>query len=123
MAEVTIGGEAVPVSLKNFIHLEAAWTFIDKAIAGGGDPMANVRNILGIVAVGSSPDDAEPEALTPEALAPRIAEFARKLTPKEIPGLRGFVNPLLVEIGLAAPAGEGEPAEEVATPSTATSAE
>jgi hypothetical protein len=122
MAEAVIGGEAIKVSLPNFVKLEAAWAYIEKVL-GGADPMANVRALLGIVAVGSAPDDAEPDDLTVEKMAPRVAELAKALKSTEIPGLRGFVNPLLVEIGLAAPPGEPEPAEETETgsPSTAIS--
>lgn len=120
MAEVTIGGEARKVSLPNFVKLEATWPYIE-AVLEGADPMAKVRAILGIVAVGAAPDDAEPDALTPEAIAPAVAVLAKALKPQEIPGLRSFVNPLLVELGLAAAPGEQEPAKEEGSPSTATS--
>lgn len=125
MATVVIGGETIKVSLPNFVKLEAAWVFIEKVMTEP-DPMKGVRAILGVVAVGAADDQSDPEQLTPEALAPTIAIYAKKLKPSEAPELRGFINPLLIEIGLAKPPeerpGEATPAEGAAIPSTATSA-
>jgi hypothetical protein len=52
-----------------------------------------------------------------QPLAP--PELEEALTPAEMPALRPFINALMVEIGLAV--GEPTPAEEAASPSTATS--
>lgn len=107
MATVTIGGEALTVSLPNFRTLKAAWRFI-AAGQSASDPMAGVEAILGVISVGTSPP------VTLDALEDR-------LRPSEMVGLRPFMNELLVEIGLATPSGEALPAEEQASPSTATS--
>ena len=70
------------------------------------DPMASVEAILGLISVGSA---------TPVS----VDELEEALTPAEMPALRPFINALMVEIGLAV--GEPTPAEEAASPSTATS--
>ena len=105
MADVTIGGQVWSVTLPNFKKLKAAWRHI-AAVQASDDPMASVEAILGVVSVGSS------AAVTTD-------ELEEALTPAEMPALRGFINDLMVEIGLAA--GEAAPAEEMASPSTATS--
>lgn len=105
MADVTIGGQVWSVTLPNFKKLKAAWRYI-AAVQAAADPMASVEAILGVVSVGSS------AAVTP-------GELEEALTPAEIPGLRAFINDLMVEIGLAQ--GEAAPAGEMASPSTATS--
>jgi len=112
MAQVTIGGAAIEVALPNFKTLKAAWRHI-AALQDEADPMAGVEAILGVIAVG-----AVGQALTVEALAERLA-------PREMAGLRPFLNALLVEIGLAVPEdsapGEAGPARGAASPSTAIS--
>jgi hypothetical protein len=105
MADVTIGGQVWSVTLPNFTKLKAAWRYI-AAVQASTDPMASIEAILGVVSVGSA------VAVTP-------GELEDALTPAEMPALRPFINDLMVEIGLAA--GEGTPAEAVASPSTATS--
>ena len=113
MAEVTIGGATIEVALPNFKSLKAAWKYI-AAVQGEADPMAGVEAILGVIAVG-----AVGQALT-------VAELEERLAPREMAGLRGFMNALMVEIGLAAPPedpapGEAGPAKGAASPSTETS--
>ena len=110
MAHVTIGGQVWTVTLPNFRKLKAAWRYI-AAVQAATDPMASVEAILGIVSVGSA------TAVTPD-------ELEAALTPAEMPALRGFMNALMVEIGLSsgeAQSGEAKPAGGVASPSTATS--
>ena len=106
MANVIIGGRSIEVALPNFKALKAAWRHIS-AVQASVDPMDGVDAILGLISVG-----AVGEVLTVDALE-------EQLTPAEMVGLRGFVNELMREIGLAA--GEVTPAEEAASPSTATS--
>lgn len=65
-----------------------------------------VALILGVISVGS----ASPVS---------VDELEEMLTPAEMQGLRSFINDLMVEVGLAP--GETPPAEEGASPSTATS--
>ena len=113
MAQVTIGGAAIEVALPNFKALKAAWKYI-AAVQGEADPMAGVDAILGIIAVG-----AIGQSLT-------VDELEERLAPREMAGLRPFMNALMVEIGLAAPpedpaSGEAAPAEGAASPSTETS--
>ncbi len=105
MAHVTVGGADFEVSLPNFKTLKAAWRFIS-AVQASTDPMDSVEAILGIVSVGSA---------TPVTLD----ELEEALTPAEMPGLRPFINELMIEIGLAA--GEPTPEPEPASPSTAIS--
>jgi hypothetical protein len=105
MADVTIGGRTWSVALPNFKALKAAWRYIAAAQASS-DPMESVDAILGIVSVGS-------------AAPVTVEELEAALTPREMPALRGFINALMVETGLAS--GEAAPAEEAASPSTATS--
>jgi hypothetical protein len=106
MADVTIGGQAWSVTLPNFKKLKAAWRYI-AAVQASSDPMASVEAILGIVTVGSS-------------VTVTVDELEEVLTPAEMPGLRPFINALMVEIGLAAP--EADPLDPApASPSTATS--
>ncbi|HTX50262.1 MAG TPA: hypothetical protein VME40_12835 [Caulobacteraceae bacterium] len=115
MADVIIGGQTWSVSLPNFKTLRAAWRHI-AAIQGSTDPMDSVAAILGIVSVGAS------TSVTPD-------ELEARLTPREMQGLRAFLDALMVESGLApekgdpgqSDLGEGTPAEAVASPSTATS--
>ncbi len=108
MAQVTIGGEAIEVSLPNFKALKAAWKFI-AAVQDAADPMAGVDAILGVVSVG---------ALGEPITVPQLEE---RLRPSEMIGLRPFMNDLMIEIGLASAPGEVQPAEDTASPSTATS--
>jgi hypothetical protein len=105
MATVTIGGQAWSVTLPNFKALKAAWRYI-ASVQATTDPMESIEAILGVVSVGS-------------AVAVTLDELEQALKPAEMPALRGFINDLMVEIGLAA--GEGTPAEATASPSTATS--
>jgi hypothetical protein len=105
MADVTIGGRVRSVTLPNFKALKAAWRHIG-AVQSSTDPMDSVEAILGVVSVGA----AEPVS---------VDELEEALAPSEMAALRPFINALMVEIGLAA--GEGAPAEEAASPSTATS--
>lgn len=105
MAKVTVGGVAYDVTLPNFKKLKAAWRYI-AAVQVSADPMISVEAILGLISVGSS---------TPVT----VDELEEALTPAEMPGLRPFINALMVEIGLAV--GEPTPAEEAASPSTAIS--
>jgi hypothetical protein len=110
MAQVTIGGEAITVSLPNFTALKAAWGYI-AAVQGASDPMAGVEAILGVVSVG-----AVGEPVT-------VGQLEDRLTPQEMAGLRPFINDLMVEIGLAPAPGEPLPTGEPASPSTAISTE
>jgi hypothetical protein len=105
MADVTIGGVDYSVTLPNFKKLKAAWRYIS-AVQASADPMVSVEAILGLISVGSA---------TPVT----VDELEDALTPAEMPALRPFINALMVEIGLAV--GEPTPAEEAASPSTATS--
>lgn len=107
MADVTIGGRVRSVALPNFKKLKAAWRYIAAAQAST-DPMDSVEAILGIVAVGA----AEPTT---------VDELEETLTPAEMPGLRPFINDLMVEIGLAAEEGAADPLDPATSPSTATS--
>lgn len=113
MAQIIVGGETIEVALPNFKTLKAAWKYI-AAVQGEADPMAGIEAILGLISVGAIGQD-----LTVEALEER-------LTPREMAGLRPFMNALMIETGLAAApedqaSGEAAPAEEAASPSTATS--
>jgi hypothetical protein len=113
MAHVKIGGEAIEVALPNFKALKAAWKYI-AAVQGEADPMVGVEAILGVISVGA----------VGRTLS--LDELETRLTPREMEGLKSFMNALMVETGLAAPtedpsAGEGGPARDAASPSTATS--
>lgn len=107
MADVTIGGRAWSVSLPNFKKLKAAWRYI-AAVQASTDPMDSVEAILGVVTVGSS-------------ASTTLDELEEALTPAEMPGLRPFINDLMVEIGLAAGGADGDPLDVAPSPSTATS--
>ena len=107
MADVTIGGQPRSVSLPNFKKLKAAWRHI-AAVQASTDPMDSIEAILGIVAVGS----AEPVT---------IDELEESLTPAEMPGLRPFINDLMVEIGLAGEEAQADPLDPAPSPSMATS--
>jgi hypothetical protein len=107
MADVTIGGQAWSVSLPNFKKLKAAWRYI-AAVQASTDPMDSIEAILGIVTVGSS-------------VATTLDELEEALAPAEMPGLRPFINDLMVEIGLAGEASEADPLDPGPSPSTATS--
>ena len=107
MADVTIGGQVWSVALPNFKKLKAAWRYI-AAVQASTDPMDSVEAILGIVMVGSS-------------VPVTTDELEEALTPAEMPGLRPFINDLMVEIGLAAGEGEADPLDPDQSPSTATS--
>ena len=102
MADVTIGGQVWSVTLPNFKKLKAAWRYI-AAVQASTDPMDSVEAILGIVTVGSS-------------VAVTVDELEEALTPAEMPGLRPFINDLMVEIGLAGEAGETDPLERRGEP-------
>jgi hypothetical protein len=113
MAQVTIGGAAIEVALPNFKALKAAWKYI-AAVQGESDPMAGVDAILGVISVGA----------IGQALS--VEDLEQRLTPREMPGLRPFMNALMVEIGLASDedastAGEASLAKDAAIPSTAIS--
>jgi len=105
MADVKIGGRVWSVSLPNFKTLKAAWRHI-AAVQASTDPMDSIDGILGVISVGSA---------TPVS----VEQLEELLTPAEMQGMRLFIDTLMVEIGLAA--GEARPAEEAASPSTATS--
>jgi hypothetical protein len=107
MADVTIGGQVWSVTLPNFKQLKAAWRYIS-AVQASTDPMASVEAILGIVSVGSS-------------AAVTVDELEEALAPAEMPALRGFINALMVEIGLAAGEAATDPLDPAASLSTATS--
>ena len=109
MAQVVIGGAAIDVALPNFKTLKAAWPYI-AAIQGDAGPMAGVEAILGVVSVGAQLDP-----------KPTVDELEARLKPSEMTGLRRFLNDLMIEIGLAAPPGEAQPAMGAASPSTAIS--
>ena len=107
MADVTIGGQVWSVALPNFKKLKAAWRYI-AAVQASTDPMDSVEAILGIVTVGSA--------------APiTLDELEEALAPAEMPGLRPFINDLMVEIGLAADESEADPLEPAPSRSTAIS--
>ena len=113
MAQIIIGGAPIEVALPNFKALKAAWKYI-AAVQDEADPMAGVEAILGVISVG-----AVGQGVT-------IDDLENRLTPREMAGLRPFMNALMVEIGVAQPArdptsGEAPPAEGVASPSTAIS--
>lgn len=98
MAEVVIGGEAVSVDLPNFKALKAAWRYI-AAAQGEADPMSGIDAILGVISVGAVGRDVS------------VAELEERLKPAEMAGLRPFMNALMVEVGLAAPAGDANSGE------------
>lgn len=109
MAQVTIGGQVYTVTLPNFRKLKAAWKFIS-AVQNATDPMDSVEAILGVVAVGST------SLIT-------VDELEEALLPAEMPALSGFINTLMVEIGIATAPGESvplEPAAESPSPETST---
>ena len=107
MADVTIGGQVWSVALPNFKKLKAAWRYI-AAVQASTDPMDSVEAILGIVTVGAS--------------APTtLDELEEALAPAEMPGLRPFINDLMIEIGLAADESEADPLDAGPSPSTVTS--
>jgi hypothetical protein len=106
MADVTIGGQAWSVTLPNFKTLKAAWRYI-AAVQASTDPMDSVDAILGIVSVGAS-------------VAVSVDALEEALTPAELPGLRPFINALMIEVGLATEEGADDPLDP-ASPSTATS--
>lgn len=108
MAEVTIGGEAITVSLPNFKALKAAWKHI-AAVQASTDPMDGIDAILGVISVGKVGDRVT------------VDQLEEALRPTELAGLRPFMNALMVEIGLASAPGEAKPEEGTASPSTATS--
>jgi len=113
MAKVIIGGAPIEVALPNFRALKAAWKHI-AVVQTEPDPMAGVEAILGVVSVGAVGDPVS------------LGELEDRLRPSELAGLRPFINSLLIETGLAADpdapdAGEIPPAEDAASPSTATS--
>ncbi len=112
MAQVTIGGQAIEVALPNFKALKAAWKYI-AAAQGEADPMAGIDAILGVISVGAIDCSVS------------VDDLEARLTPREMAGLRPFMNALMVETGLAAPSesasGEAGPARDEASPSTAIS--
>jgi hypothetical protein len=108
MAGVVIGGETLEVSLPNFKALKAAWRHI-AAVRESMDPMASAEAILGVISVGKIG-----EAVT-------VDQLEERLKPQEIPNLAPFMNTLMAEVGLAPKPGEGQPAKEEASPSTAIS--
>ena len=109
MAKVTIGGKEIEVDLPNFKKLKAAWQYIS-VVQGNADPMAGVDAILGLITVGKVGDPVT------------VADLEDAMTPREMQGLRPFVNELLIEIGLAQRPGEAAPAgEDDPNPSPATS--
>ena len=125
MAQVTIGGEAVSVSLNNYKRLKQAWRYIDAATQNPGF-VPGMDAIIGAIAVGlDKPLDGEP-ADTAGAIAYRIDWIDENLTPLEIPGLKPFMNALLIESGLAEKPGEPvavaapaeSPSTEISTPSS-----
>lgn len=124
MAKVTIGGVEVGADLPSFYEMEKAWSFLQVVQGSPDNPMIGVNAILGVIAVGETVDGAVPDR-TPEQISERIVELKKKLSPKEMAGLRPFVNDLMVELGMAVrtPEGELEPAEGAAagSPSTAIS--
>jgi len=108
MADVTIGGRQWSVTLPNFRKLKAAWRYI-AAVQASTDPMDSVEAILGIVTVGSA---------TPVT----VDELEELLAPAEMPGLRPFINALMIEIGLAQEdATQSDPLGDPASYSAATS--
>jgi hypothetical protein len=109
MTQVIIGGAAIDVALPNFKALKAAWRYI-AMVQGDVDPMAGVEAILGVVSVGAQLDP-----------KPTVDELEERLKPSEMTGLRLFINDLMIEIGLATPLGEDQPATGAASPSTAIS--
>ena len=109
MAEVIIGGETFAVALPNFKTLKASPRRYIAAVQGEGDPMAGIDAILGVISVG---------AVSRTVTVDQLEEC---LLPAEMPGLRPFMNALMIEIGLAANPGEASPAKDEASPSTATS--
>jgi hypothetical protein len=107
MADVTIGGQVWSVALPNFKKLKAAWRYI-AAVQASTDPMDSIEAILGIVTVGAS------SSVT-------LDELEESLTPAEMPGLRAFINDLMVEVGLATDESEADPLDPAPSPSTETS--
>jgi hypothetical protein len=108
MASVVIGGETLEVSLPNFRALKAAWRYI-AGVQGSADPMASADAILGVISVGKRGEPAS------------VDQLEERMTPREMAGLVPFMNSLMAEVGLAPKPGEGQPAEEGASPSTAIS--
>lgn len=121
MAKAIIGGQAIEVGLPNFLYLEAAWSAV-QASAVAASPIDGVTAVLRVIAVGENATD-RGEPPFSEAIEERVTALKRALKPKEMAGLRPFLNDLLVEVGLAKPPGEDEPVEEMKaeSPSPATS--
>lgn len=113
MAEFTVGGEAIQVSLPNFKAMKPIWPIIERATQNP-DFVSATDAVLTLVAQRGTP------AFT-------IDQLEEKLTPAEAMKLPLALNTLLIEIGLAKPKdaskGEAEPAKDQASPSTATSTE
>lgn len=100
MATITIGGEAVAVSLENYRKLKTAWRYIEAATTNPGF-VPGMDAIIGAVAVGSLPTGA-----TEADIAAKIDWIDERLTGQEIPALKPFMNELLIEAGLAEKPGE-----------------
>ncbi len=108
MAQVIIGGAPIEVALPNFKTLKAAWRYI-AAVQDSTDPLDGAQAILGVISVGAVGESVS------------VDQLEERLRPSELPGLRPFINALLVETGLAVAPGEAQPAEGAASPSTAIS--
>lgn len=106
MADVTIGGTVYSVSLPNFKKLKAAWRHI-AAVQAATDPMESVDAILGVISVGSD------KPVT-------VDELEEALTPAEMPGLRPFINELMIELRLTPDPAEADagPLADPPSPST-----
>jgi len=110
MAVFVIGGEAIEVSLPNWKAQKRVWPQIEAATQNPG-LIAATDAVLNLVSVGGAPQYS-------------VEELEEKLTPAEALKLPSSINALLVEMGLAkakdSASGEVKPAEEGASPSTAT---
>src|SRR6202007_877615 len=110
MAVFVIGGEAIEVSLPNWKAQKRGVPQIEAATQNPG-LIAATDAVLNLVSVGGAPQYS-------------VEELEEKLTPAEALKLPSSINALLVEMGLAkakdSASGEVKPAEEGASPSTAT---
>jgi hypothetical protein len=110
VAEFTIGGEAIQVSLPNFKAMKPVWPIIEAATANPNFVSATDA-VLTLVSQRGQP-------------AYSVDQLEDKLTPAEAMSLPLALQALMIEIGLAKPKadtpGEAKPAEGAASPSTGT---
>jgi hypothetical protein len=118
MAKITIGGTQYTVPELSFMALERAWPFVESAmVSDGRDPMKGPNAAMRIIAAGILHDDNfDPEKFKVTAGADDedlqhdqiVQFFRRRLKAREIPTLTSCIDDIMVEAGLAAPAGEAK---------------